>query len=114
MMHFKGFEEFLEDFVFSLLSTLNIRMLAGIILAFDVSNSENSIAIIVNFLESLDDKLGSELVHRAYYYSNEFIEINISIAIKIESLEQALNVLFTDIYLEVFNSLFKLVEVEGT
>jgi len=87
VMHFKSLKEFLKNFFFSLLSTFNFRMLASIILAFNVSNSKDAITVVINLLESFSDKLSSELVHGTNYNSNEFIKVDVTVTVEIKGFE---------------------------
>jgi len=86
-MHLKSLQELLKYFILSLFTTLYIGVFWCIVFAFDVSYSENSITIVVNLFKGLNYELSSELIHGTNNNSDEFIKINISIAIEIESLE---------------------------
>ena len=113
-MHFESLEELLQDLVLSLFATLDIWVLASIILTLDISNSKYSITVIINLLKCLNYELSSELIHRSNNNSNEFIKVNISVSVKIECLEKTVNILLANIDLEISYTFLELIHIKGT
>jgi hypothetical protein len=113
-MHFKCFQELLQNFVLSFLSAFNIWVSAGIVLSFYIIDVKNTIAIVINLLESLLDNLSSKLIHGSHNHSDEFIKVNVSTSIEIESLEKIVDILIINVYLEVLDSLSELIEIKTT
>jgi hypothetical protein len=112
VMHLEGLKELLQDFFFCFLSTLNLWVLACIVLTLNVIDVQGSISIVVNFLESFLDYLSSKLVHRPYHHSNKLIKVNITISIQIKGLEQTVDILVINVNLEILNALFEFISVK--
>lgn len=72
-MSFEGFEEFSQDFVFSLLSSLDIWVVLGIVNSLDIIDLEGSVSVLVEDLEGSLGQTLSEVVHFSSDSSNEFV-----------------------------------------
>ena len=112
MVHLKGFEEFLQNFIFRFLSAFNFGMFGGIVFSLNVVNIKHTIAIEVNLLKGFLRKLSSELVHGTHNHSDELIEVNISIAVDIEGLEQVVDVFLINVNLEILDTLSEFLKVQ--
>jgi hypothetical protein len=85
-----------------------------VIALFNVVDFKSSILIYVDLLESLDANIGSELVHRSDYASNEFVEVNLIVSIYVKDLEKSSNIFLINLYSEVVDCLGELILIKGT
>jgi hypothetical protein len=72
-MHFKGVKEFSKDFLFSLLSTDNIRVLLGIVDVLDIINVQDSTLVLVHHLKGFLTEISSKIIHLSSHSPQEFI-----------------------------------------
>jgi len=112
VMLLKSLEELSEDFVFSSSSRLDLGVHRGVVLALDVFEVEHTVAVDVDLLENADHNLSSEVVQGTDHHSDEFVEVNGTVALPVERLEKTGDVFIVDTDLEVFDGLGELVLVE--
>jgi hypothetical protein len=112
VMHLECLKEFFVHFFLCLLSSLDVRVLACIVSAFDIFLIKYSITAEVNLLESLLHELCAELVHRADDDSDKLVKADLPGSVNIECLEETIDVLLINFDLEVLDALAELVKVK--
>jgi hypothetical protein len=113
-MGFKCLKKLLQNLVFSTLACLDVWVHPCVIALFNVVDFKSSILIYVDLLESLNANIGSELVHRSDYASNEFVEVNLIVSIYVKDLEKSSNIFLINLYSEVVDCLGELILIKGT
>jgi len=108
----EGLQEFLEDLVLGLLSSLDIWMLVGLVDTSDVININPTIAIFVEFLESLSNNLLSSHVHWSSDGAEELIVGDGTTAVDIEVIEEGADLTLAETEHEVVHGFAELVFVE--
>lgn len=88
MMNLKSVKELTEDLFLVLLSGDNVGMLGCIIYLPNVVNIDDSIAILVEDVESLHGPVLSERVHLSTHLAEELIVIDLAIASGVHHVEQ--------------------------
>ena len=84
MSCFEGLKELLEDLVFGFLSRKNIWVFSSIVNTSDIIEVDPTIAVFVELIECLSNKLLSGVVHWSSDGSNELIKFNETTSVEIE------------------------------
>lgn len=95
-MRLEGFKEFYKNLVLSLLSLKDIRVLLCVVDTLDIANIDDTTAIFVHLIEGLHCNTSPGLVHFTSDCSEEFVVVNATATISIESLECDRNFLFSE------------------
>ena len=111
-MLLKGLKEFGQDLILCSFTALYIRVHAGVVLVAKIYNCENSVSIEVKSFKSSYDDLLSELTQWAFHYSHDLIEVDDSVAIGIERLEQTINIFGVNVYAKIGDCLREFVLVK--
>ena len=111
-MHFKGVQEFKEDIVLSLLASLNIRVLLGVVGLLDVVKVENSASVFVHDAKGFLANVFSEFVHFTSDTSEEFFVVNSARSVSVEDSEESLAVRLLETNSEVSDGLLEFVHVK--
>lgn len=84
-------EELVEDVLLCLLARHHIWVLLGVISGSDVVNVEDTASILVDNLEGLLRQTNPTSVHRSHDFPQEFIIHNLTVVIRVESIEDSLD-----------------------
>ena len=96
MSCFEGLKELLEDLVFGFLSRKNIWVFSSIVNTSDIIEVDPTIAVFVELIECLSNKLLSGVVHWSSDGSNELIKFNETTSVEIEVWEKFLDFSFSE------------------
>ena len=112
MMLLECLKEFSKYIIFRLFARPDIGMSTSIVDTLDVIDVKDPTAILVDLLESSFDDLLSEFVHGASDASDEFIIVDVSIAISIKCGEHLLDFIVSQFNSEVLNGFLEFSHVE--
>ena len=111
-MHLESVDELREDFVFGLLSGLDVWVLFTVVDTLNVVKFNHAILILVENLEGLLDKDLSEFVHFTSDDSEEFVVVDGAVTIAIEDVEQASCFFLIESNPEIFDSFPKFLNLQ--
>jgi len=89
-------------------------MSGRIVPSLEVFDPEYTVAAEVNLVEDLLNELCPELIHGPDDDSHEVVVRDLPAAVRVERLEQPVDVFFVDVDLEIVDALTELVDVKGT
>lgn len=91
MVSLKSVQELEKDFVLRFLSLDYVRVLAGIVHSLNVTELDNTAAVLVQLVESPYGNVLSELIHGAADNAEELFIVNCAASISVEDSESLLN-----------------------